>query len=492
MRDMKRAALALLAPLAGCNWVFGLEPTHAAPDAPDAPPPGVPVHVGLIVETLDASGAPTAPIEVAFPDLVKLEAGRLDGQTPVMLTAEPDGTVSVPMDIATVPYRLIYQRAGGDLREYQGLPAEAHAVEPLLGPVMRAPPPVGSGYIINPSGYSGSHSSNRVFTIGTWTEGTKPMAPAGATLDYDLPGATSLSGPAATPGAGDRGVLIDYVIDGATNCVRATGSVDFDAGAPLPKGQVAGAWVTTQTSPNVNTPLALITTGDADPFGDATGRTAREQYGFLAANDVGMFTRAPDINRSLALKNPPMVVLRACNLPVSGAPALNEPAYLSARFGRVIHTEAAATRLLPGGAEVANGLVVLTLGTTNFNVSTNVAFPRAVMLDAADLFGASENVPVTKSATAMQLTWQRTRATDVAHFWEVALIKIAGTTLTRERVYVTSKPAVTITPSDLTSGTYVFEISAFNGRSAAVNGDFRGASGDQAMSVVYTRTFVVQ
>ncbi|MBL9013230.1 MAG: hypothetical protein JNL83_03585, partial [Myxococcales bacterium] len=71
---MKRAVLAMLAPLAGCNWVFGLEPTHAAPDAPDAPPPGVPVHVALLVETLDASGAPTPPTEIMMPDLVRLEA----------------------------------------------------------------------------------------------------------------------------------------------------------------------------------------------------------------------------------------------------------------------------------------------------------------------------------------------------------------------------------------------------------------------------------
>ena len=493
MRDMKRAVLAMLAPLAGCNWVFGLEPTHAKPDAPDAPPPGVPVHVALLVETLDASGAPTAPTETAIPDLARLEASTLDGQAPVPLTADPDGTVSVPMEIAAVPWRLVYQRQGDVIREYQHLPPEAHVVEPLLGPVTRTPPPAGSGYVITPPGHVGSHATNRVFTLGAWTEGTKIPAPAGPTLDYDLPGAASLSGSLATPMSGDRGVLIDYTVDTTSGCVRSTGSADFDAGSPVPKGNAAATtWVVTQTSPIVNTPVSLISTGDVDPFGDASTRTAREQYGYLAANDVPLFTRAADGNRSLLLRNPPLIVLRACSLPVTGAPTVNDPAYLSARLSKVIHTEIGAPRTLPGGAGVVNGLVILTLGTTTFNVSTNVAFPTAVKLGATDLFGAQEAVPVARAATPMELSWQKTRATDVAHFWEVALIKVAGISLTRQRVYATTKPSILITPSDLPGGTYVLEITAYAGRSPAANGDFRGVSGDQAISVVHTRTFVVQ
>lgn len=492
MRDMKRAALAMLAPLAGCNWVFGLEPTHAAPDAPDAPPPGVPVHVALLVETLDATGAPTMPAETAIPDLVRLEASTLDGQAPVPLTAAADGTVSVPMEIASKPWRLIYQRQGDDVREYQGLPAEAHVIEPLLGPVVRSPAPAGSGYVITPASYSGSHSENRVFTLGAWTEGRKALAPAGATFDYDLPSAASLSGSLATPAAGDRGLLVDYVIDGATSCIRSTGSVDFEAGMPgPPKSTPSGSWVTTQTAPTVTTPLPLIATGDVDPFGDATSRTAREQYGYLAANDLPLFTRSPVGNVLLLLRSPPMIFLRSCTLPVSGAPTVNEPAYLSARFSRVVHTEIGAARKLPGGATVVNGLAIATHGTGTFNVTSNVAFPTAVKLGGADLFGTVDNVPVARSAMPMEVTWQKTRASDVAHYWEVALYKVANS-VTRERVYVTTKPSFLIMPSDLTSGTHVLEITAYSGRAPAANGDFRGVSGDQAMSVIYSRTFVVQ
>lgn len=493
MRGMKRAVLAMLAPLAGCNWVFGLEPTHAAPDAPDAPPPGVPVHVALLVETLDASGAPTPPTEIMMPDLVRLEASSLDGQAPVTLTAEPDGTVSVPAEIAALPWRLVYQRQGDVIREYQNLPAEAHVIEPLLGPAMRTAPPAGSGYVITPPNHTGSHATNRVYTLGAWSEGMKPLAPVGPTLDYDLPGAASLSGPLATPKAGDRGVLLDYVVDTTSGCVRSTGSADFDAGSPVPKGPAAAtAWVVTQSSPTVTTPLPLISTGDVDPFGDSTGRTAREQYGYLAASDVPLFTRAPDTNRSLLLRNPPMIVLRACALPVTGAPSINDPAYLSARLGKVIHTEIGATRTLAGGAGVVNGLAILTPGTTTFTVSASVAFPTAVKLGSADLFGPDEAVPVVRSPMPMEVSWQKSRATDVAHFWEVALIKVTGATLTRQRVYVTTKPSFLIMPSDLTSGTHVLEITAYAGRAPAANGDFRGVSGDQAISIIHSRTFVVQ
>jgi hypothetical protein len=492
MRDMKRAALALLAPLAGCNWVFGLEPTHAAPDAPDAAPPGVPVHVALLVETLDAGGAPTAPTEVAIPDLIRLQAGTLDGQAPVTVTSELDGTVSIPMEIASAPWRLIYQRQGDVVREYQNLPAEAHVIEPLLGPVTRTPPPAGSGYLITPPGHSGSHATHRVYTLGAWSEGIKPPpVPAGPTLDYDLTDAISLSGGLATPKAGDRGLLIDFAVE--NGCRRATGSADFDAGAPVPKSNSAStAWVVVQTTPVVSTPALLISTGDVDPFNDAASRTAREQYGYLAANDVPLFTRAPDINRSLLLRNPPMVVLRACDLVVGASGTVNDPAYLAARFGKVVHTEVGASRALPGGAGVVNGLVILTLGTTTFNVGTNVAFPTAVKVGAADVFGASEAVPVTRGAMPIEVTWQKTRTLDVAHFWEVALIKVAGSALMRERVYVTTKPSFHIMPSDLTSGTHILEITAYAGRAPAANGDFRGVTGDQAISVIHTRTFVVQ
>lgn len=491
MRGMKRAALAMLAPLAGCNWVFGLEPTHAAPDAPDAPPPGVPVHVSLLVETLDPSGAPTMPVEAMIPDLVRLEASTLDGQAPMTLTADDEGTVAVPPEIAAKPWRLVYQRSGDVVREYQELPAEAHVVETLLGPVMRVPPPGGSGYLITPTSYSGSHATNRVYTTGTWTEGTNPLPGAGATLDYDLPVASSLSGPIGTPKPGDRGVLVDYLVDGASGCLRASGSADFDAGAPQSKPMVSGPWVTTQTMPAVTTPIGLIGTGDVDPFNDATSRAAREVFGFLAANDVPLFVRPPDPARSLLLRNPPMVMLRACALPAAG-PSINEPSYLAARFGRAVHTEITATRILPGGASIVNGVSILTPGTGSFTVGTNVAYPRAVKLGAADLFSTTEAVPVARGAMPMELMWNKSRATDVANFWEVALIKVAGTTLTRERVYVTTKPSLLIMPADLTSGTHVLEITAYAGRSAATNGDFRGATADQAISVTYSRTFVVQ
>lgn len=496
---MRRAVIGFLA-LGGCNFVFGLDATKLGADA--APPiPPVPIHLALLDATLGPGTMQTAPVEVAFPDLVRLEASTLDGVVSQMLTADQNGLVGVPNEIATVPWRLVYQRQGGVVRELQNLPADAHVGEPLFGPVTRTAPAAGAGYTITSTGFGlTSHAINRVFTTGTWTEGATQLPPNGAVLAYDYSGATSMSGELGVPGATDLGTLVDYAI--TNGCRTSSGATEFPAGSiGPPPVDVSGTWIGTGSNINTFTDVSAIDTTDFETLGGNDG-PVREEFGYLPSREMPAFTRPPDSNRSMLLRNPLMLVMRSCTLPYSpSAPNLVEPATFKTHLTRALHTEMVATRTLPGGESLINGAayVVTDPGGANptFSTSRSIAVASSVTLTpeggaAADLFGAMDDVHLATRTGRLNVTWAKQPATGKADFWEVALLEVSNGGLVEKRIYTTTTPSLAIAGADLAaSTTYVLRFTAFTGRAAAAaSGDFRAINGDQAITIIHSRSFV--
>lgn len=490
---MRRSAPGLLALLAGCNWVFGLDETKARPDAAPIDAPWIPIHLNLLQATLDSSSDPTTPVEVPIPDLAMVEVGTLDGG-PLTAVSATSGTFSVPPEIVEPGWRLVYQRTGGAVRELQNLPSGAHVIEPLWGPLVRMTPDPASGYALSPTGTGINHAVHRVFTIGTWTEGFQ-QSPTGNTINYDYATAVSYSGPLGSPKAGDQGALVDFT-QGA-ECRSSIGSMEFPAGdIGPPKKAVFGNWFTTSELPNVTTAIGVITTSEVRPFGE-TQLHATEQYGFIPSAQMPAFARPPDILRKVHLPSPPIVTLRSCQLPVTGGvPVVHVPTLFRDNLPEAVHTEITSSRMV-GTAELINGLAILTPKSGSFNVSTSVAFAGNVKLASSagmfDLYGASDSVPVTAPTGVMTVTWDKTQPGGKASFWEVTLYEVNNAILARRRIYTTLVQSVKIQPSELVAGKhYVLAISAYSGRGTAAMGDFRGITDTQEMSLINARSFVVQ
>ncbi len=502
---MRRAALGLFAAssLVGCNLVFGLKETSPNPDGPPADAPGTPIHLVFLQATLDANGLPVDPVEIPINDLQLVGASTLDGGPTVMLTPAADGTVSVPLEISTSgAWRLFYQRPNQPVRELQNLPADAHVVEPLFGPVARVAPPPGTGYSITPTGYpsTASHAQNRVFTTGMWSEGTTLGAAARAQLDYNLGDAVPLSGAMGTPGPDDRGLLFDFVLDGATGCRTSKGSTDFPAaniGPPL--APVSGSWKSDSVTPTVDVPLTVAFNANLKPFAEDAA-PPRQQFGYVPSVLMPAFSRPPSPTQALQLRNPVMIAIRSCPV-LASQPAFVPSAYLDTRLKRAVHTELTTSRELPSTARVTNGLAILTFEIGGrYDVATDVAFARAVTIragsgPAADLFGATDGVPVGVGSGSLTVSWMKTDPAATANFWEVTLIELpdAGGMLVPKRTYVTTTTSVTVQHDDIVIGhSYVLAFTAFTGVNRARAGDFGAITGTQSISVIHARSFVAQ
>jgi hypothetical protein len=506
---MRRAAFGLLVAttLGGCNQIFGLDETTARPDAPDViPVDGAwsTIHIGFLQLTLDPLSTVLAPVLTAFPDLTRLEVGTLDGPL-VALTPDASGAVLIPLDITSAgPFRLVYQRTGDPLtHEYQGLVPDARVLEPLFGPVARTPAPAGGGWLISPTNVPPNHTDHRVFTVGTFTDGKAIVFGAGMpTLDYSYgPSSTSsMSGPLGATSATARGVLVDYASVGSCRC--AIGSTDFPAGnLGPPHPTVTGVWTPNNLVARTSTTvLAIQNPADIIPFGDEVNLSQRVHYGFVPSDAMPSFTRAPDLaGRQFALRNPVMFSLRVCTtFDNNGAGFdVHDPLLFKGEFDRVLYTEVTVERFLPGGALVTNGVAVQILGATGFQVSSTIAFAKNVTVKSSS--GTTTNLfemdgKMLALGGVLTLTWDAAVETQVADFWDVTMMTVNGFAVTPKRVYTTTKREVKIQSADLEAGkTYILQISGYLGRpDAAMKADFGTASGNQAMSVIHTRTFVAQ
>ena len=491
---MRRSAPGLLALLAGCNWVFGLDETKARPDAPPLDAQWIPIHLNLLQATLGPNNKPLAPMEVPIPDLAQVQIGTLEGG-PLTTVSASGGMFTVPPEIVAPGWRLVYQRTGGVVREYQNLPSDSHVIEPFWGELGRTPPAAGTGYIVTVTGGGVDHSVHRVFTIGTWTEGFRPLAPTGATLDYDYPDAVPYSGTLGVPRSTDRAVLVDFNTN--ADCRSAKASLEFPAAPIDPKQTIMGPLAPDQIGGEVTTGLDVIGPVDLLPFQE-TPLDATQQYGFLPSGEMPAFARAPDAARGVYLPNPPILTLRTCQLPLTMALLpVHVPLVFKDNLPRAVHTEVTTSRTV-GLAPLVNGLSILTREVGGmFVVTSSVAFATGIKLSGdsgvIDLMGSMDAVPVPAPGGVMTLTWGQTKAAGKASFWEVTLSEINGAQVAKRRIYTTLVPSVTIQASELVATKhYAVSIAAFSGRGTAAMGDFRGITDTQEMSSITARTFVVQ
>jgi hypothetical protein len=500
---MARAMLGVLAvsSLAACNWVFGLDKTEPAPpdDAtfPDAP--AKPLKLTYLVATTSPIGDPLPPIEAPLDDLDSVEASSLDGVLRAPVAYGADGTLEIPDDIITRPWRLVYQRLNQLPHELQLLPENAHVIEPLFGPVPpRTAPVAGAGYVFTPSGGPANHSINRVFTMGAFTEGFVPLQ-SGPTVTYELPTATSLSGPIGKPAATDHAIVVDYAIDGPSGCRSSTGSLDGPGDAGPPKATITGAWQTRPSSPAITENLLALGSKlmTVMPLGETSG-PSRQIVGYMLSAAMPAFTRPPDATNLIALPNPAMFALQSCPNVIGGStpPNVDNVQFMNDHLAAVVYTELTATRTVPGGPQLINGIEIVTPEVTadSYVVAHVAASPMAVTLKTAsdvtvDLFGASDHIAVPDASGALELAW--TPGSGAADYWEVALIEISGTTTTRKRVFVTPVPTLKIDGAYLASHhEYVFELTSFTNRPGPSVGEYRTSSLPQSSSIVNTRTFL--
>jgi hypothetical protein len=484
-------SVAVLGVLAGCNQIYGLDPTKVI----DAGPP--PRHVSLTY--LIAPGDVTQGLDLATAvrGVTALSATTLDGAQTLDLLPLYAGSaiVDVPESFAAQPWRLAYEIVGDVPREVQNPPAgDLHVVVPMFGPLDRIPIPMASGYSVTPRNFVGSHALHRVYTTGVWTVGFADPAPMTAKLDYPFDRAASLFGPIGAPnGPRDRVLIVDYKIDGATGCRVATGSTDTPLA--LTPNQLAvpdpePLWDAT-TLPimlQMDAQAALLHLTGVNVFTDTVG-PAHIALGMIPSDRMPAFEAAPQ--SPLVLPGPVIAALNVC--PWAPAPPVLPaiPAFhdtdLDSELVPVLHAEATIVRVVDGVQLVSGMAVVAPRTGTSYAPVFAAPTVMGAMLGSADLFGADEHVAVA-TAGPLQLSFTLAGRDD---FTEVTLHQLDGTTLRPVRRYTVFGTTVEIDPGVFTPGaTHVFEIRTFTGRPGAVLGDFRIATLPQAMVTMFTRTFV--
>jgi hypothetical protein len=493
-------SVAVLGVLAGCNQIYGLDPTKVI----DAGPPPRHVTLTYLIATEPAFGQHAIDFATPVRDVRELAASTLDGAQSVDLkdAYAASATVDVPDAIASQAWRLVYQIGDDAPREVQNPPAnDLHLVAPVFGPLDRAAVPDKSGYSITPTGYVGSHEFHRVFTTGVWTEGFVLPSPATATVNYAFATAQSLFGPVGAPDpAVDQVVLVDYQ-QGCNGGLLSIGStvptqIALQAGkltTPAPQP----TWGTTPDSVTLlmDTTAALNALSRMKAIGDDGPATLT--VGTIASDRMPAFEAAPRLPR--VLPGPVLIFDAFCpwmpSFTVPTIPAYH-PSGLEGSFVEVLHAEAASPRVV-SGANLVSGMAVVT-PRTGKSFAPDFAAPAVTLAtltgpggDVVRLFDPSlldEHVPVTDRGGAMRLDLTLFGPAD---YVEVTLHQVKDNAAVAVRRYVVVGTAVQIDPALFTAGAeYAFEVRTFTGRPGAALGDFRVASLPQAMVTMFTRTFV--
>jgi hypothetical protein len=508
---MRCVAGAGLLALVGCNQILGITPTtpyDAGPDVvPDRP------HVVLdwqIAGVLPSSGAPDPTIvytPIDPPPAVRI--ATLDGPfDQVVATYTPvDGSIAIPSDYQGITWRLEYTLAGDIPHEVQWAPEDkkGHLTVPVFGRLRRDPVPLGSGYTITPPSLpGGGYTFPRVFTTGLWTEGTVSPKPTGATADYDFRNSASfLSGTNGRPepGLGDRGFLVDYVVNGTTSCRIAVGSAAIDpalqANQHTVQAPVWDAAVKAFTS-------APIDSGTIARFGDGLGLldggmgyTGSLLFGMAASTAMPGLTAT---STSLLLPVPVMVTLLQC--PYFQVPPMTaQPAMLDL-FPHVVHVQIVNTRPVAGlgGLTLTSGFeTVVTSTDGSFAPSFPAAIPTQMKLTTptrgtVDLSGPDERVVIGPNSGSFTLDFLPEASLPGkavrADYHDVVLHRIAGGVLIPERIYTVTAPRVRIDGAQLAPGAdYVLEIRSYKGHLQAPQGDFTAVDFPYGAAIVFTRTF---
>jgi hypothetical protein len=508
MRGFAAIALASL----GCNQIFGLAPTDPLPDAPPILP-----RVRLTWQIADKRASePSTRIE--FPPLDPAPTVRIArlGSAWTDADYQPDGSIEVPDDFPGTSWRIEYTFDGG-ASEVHWNPArnDGHLTVPRVGRLERAPVPAGGGYRITPVGGAKTHPRARVYTTGIWTDGE--LRNGAETVDYPLSQARPLSGPIGAPDAmrGDRAIFVDIAIAEPCATVASTAAAE------------APALTTTLTSISPSYSGEgfddLISYAPGDPairligaLGSRVGLPApveRTVLGYVASGAMpdfigpvhGLLSLADPPVADPPLPGPALLPLADCRGRRTQLPLAIRALKALVDFPLVVHLQTWDERR-PGadGPVLSSGLAASATSTTNsYSLETRVPFARApIRLGAIDL-DAADRVPVSTASGPLELTFGIDSARH-ADFYELVLYEVergANARLVRTRALRSAlptfspgvNPSITFEPSILTPAKeYVLSIHAYLGRPGAFAGDYARVEYPQAMTTIFTRTFVAQ
>lgn len=529
MRPTALCALALtsltsLVSLAGCNWVFGLEPVTltdaAAGDVPiDARLPTVklsaitPMLTGDGSTTMQASYVPITPAP-------RVQYGRI-GQ-PLVDTQYTSVDVPVGYDFAeaTETWRLVYTLAGGVPHEVHWRPSAishpGHATVLQLTPNDREAVPTPGTFALDATGAPSTWEAPRVYTTNTWTvdPGAAPDTVVATRIKSDFASmfTTAMAGPKRKPDPNkDLEVLLDYDTTAASNrCAVAKGSAAFHID------------LATGTSPDASPP-AYSSTLLVDKYtitGDASGLlinlTAASGVPLSGYSRIQAVTYGPAGNIPLhhqreiaeplpiSLPIPVGILLAKCidapvTEPPDQLPRFNLPTRAALATVGSLGFVTTPITLANGQVAIQNGLVTSSVGTgTSFTTSfANAAFAAAPTVD-----GTSVNVKTEASEVALSgggstalLDFEIVGgATPLADFYEATLYRVDGARLVPVREFTfTEKPLRFDRDQGQPSGSkYVFGIHVIRGASANVaNGDFSVWGNTQTLGVTYTQIFTL-
>lgn len=509
---MRRVAGVGLLLLGGCNQIFGLTPARTWDASIDVPPDMPHVVFTWQLATPLSSGGPAPlsypPFAPGFAPQIRI--AQLDGafeHADYLTNPGMEGWIPIPRIYLGTTWRLEYTFPNGVPHEVQWAPDDklGHLTMPLVGPSDRISPPIGSGYTITPTNYSGPYTNPRVLTTGLWTDGLVTAQVVGATVDYDFSNALWLSGPKGRPDAvpGARAMFVDFTTDttpppGSVPCPRvAAGSAPVDPALLAGVHTMQSVTWDRGTKPVDAPPIdrAILDRLTLDPLHGAFSSPASVVlYGAVPSTDFPGLAGIPPAFTPVKLPIPAMQILLQCRYDRNPLPNVASPAALN-DFPRVLHAQLVATRQALG-AELVAGLetVIASSAAGGFKIAFPAPLATKMTLStstgAIDLTGPNDQIPI-GTPDSLTLTFAPESAPDLrADYYDVLLHKIVGGALTTERIYTVTAPQVKIDVSVLARNTdYVLEIRTYKGHLMASHGDFAPVDYPYGAAIVFTRTF---
>lgn len=510
----RSAALGLLAAVAGCNQILGLDGAILLDAAPlaDAAPPGeapLPVaHLTWLVPVTDATGIPATPQLAPITPAPAVQIGRL-GEALVDATYMPDGTISIPTSYLESPgagWRLAYTIGSGVPRELQWAPTgEGRAIVPYFGGVGRSAAGTNASLALTPTGGPSYWGSVTAYTTGVWTE-RRAFSVMSPTVAYAYASALPMLGShnAIERAKGDRVVLVNYTsLPAGQMGRRSTGTAIFEI--DLVDGVSTAMPPPSWPAPATTRSVQFQNQGDA-ALRVAASVNKQVTTGIYYHYLVGL---GPSVNvpqhiyeeNGVPLASPVQIILLydqtlAGNgdTDVFDTPATDLP--------RLATHKVVDVQTLPGGLMKAVGIVSTATSSGDIFMSDFSAaiVSEQIMLGATDLepnAAATTDAVVAPGSGTFDLTFEHDESMGVAaDFYEVTLHRVTMTGFTGlapVRTYVVTDKKVEIDRALLQAGTrYVFELRATVGAPGAATGDFRQWTMPQSTSLLYSRTFVVQ
>jgi hypothetical protein len=505
---MRCVASAGLLVLVGCNQIFGLAPTQPYDAGPDGVLDMPHVVLDWQIAALLSTGAPDPTIQfAAIVPAPRIRIALLDApfDRDQATYSISDGWIPIPRAYLNTTWRLEYTLAGEVPHEVQWAPddKQGHLTVPVFGRVKRDPAPGGGGYKITPPNPPGSYTFPRVFTTGLWTEGKVTAAPVGATLDYNFSNAVSLNGANGHPEAalGDQAIAVDYMVN--AGCRISVGSAAFDP--TLQSGthtMLTPPWNTT-TGAVMSAPVDFgfidrLTTGLGKLESMFSGPLSVQLFGAAASTGMPGLAGTPESAALLGVQLPVPVMhtLLQCPYMMNPLPSATQPPALDP-FPRVLHVQLVDSRQVLG-VTLSSGMETVIVSAAGGGFTMAFPAPIATQIKLAtpgkgliDLADNSDQIAVGPASGPFDLSFVPEAAVDLrADYFDVVLHRIAGGTLTTERIYTVTAPKVRIDGSVLVPGAdYVFEIRSYKGHPKAQHGDFSAVDYPYGAAIVFTRTF---